>query len=242
MHSRRSFLRRAGALAALPSLGTVACAGTAPVERPVAPVPSRDTASWLQVDWEREKVEKGVVTDTLVIHHTAIAPGLTWQDLSELQRKNLYVPRYTCECDDPVVKGQPPRSGHFRLEKGRIEEVFYAYHFFIRQDGTVEPLLRPEEVGWHAGHWGVNMRSLAICFDGDFSTGQPTEPAQRACAGLMRSLAEAHPIRYLMAHHEAWPGGTVCPGSWLMTPGPDGLTGRARLLALANLTLESLAL
>lgn len=243
MHSRRGFLRRAGALAALPSLGTLSCAGSDGTQRPDSRASSGDTASWFQVDWEREKVEKGVVTDTFVIHHTALAPGITWQQLSALQLQNVYVPRYTCECDDPVVKGQPPRSGHYRLVKGRLEEVFYAYHFMIRQNGSIEPLLRTEEVGWHAGNWSVNMRSLAICFDGDFSTAHPPEPALIACAGIMNALAKAHPIRYLMGHHEAMAAGkTVCPGSWLLTPGPDGQTGKARLLEMANLELQDLVL
>jgi hypothetical protein len=243
MHSRRSFLRRASALAALPSLGTLACSSTASTQRSGARASSGESANWFQVDWEREKVEKGIVTDTLVIHHTAMAPGMTWQQLSELQLKNVYMPRYTCDCDDPVVRGQPPHSGHYRLIKGRLQEVFYAYHFIIRQNGSMEALLGVHEVGWHAGNWDVNLRSVAICFDGDFSTARPPESALIACAGLMNGLAKSHPIQYLMGHYEAMAEGkTACPGSWLRTTGSDGMTGKAKLLDMANLELSDLEL
>ncbi len=243
MHSRRGFLRRAGALAALPSLGTVACAGADSAQRSSSGAAPGDSASWFQVDWEHEKVEKGVVTDTLVIHHTGLAPGITWQQLSELQRQSIYLPRFTCECDDPMVKGQPPHSGHYRLVKGRLEEVFFAYHFIIRQNGSMEALLGVHEVGWHAGNWDVNLRSLGICFDGDFSTARPSETALNSCAGLMNALAKSHPIRYLMGHHEAMAAGkTQCPGSWLSERGPDGLTGKALLNEMANLELRDLVL
>ena len=244
MHSRRGFLRRAGALAALPSLGTLGCSSTPNTGRSGTPGSSGDTVDWFHVDWERDKIAKGVVTDTFVIHHTGMAPGITWQELSALQRRTLYEPRYTCDgCDDPDVRGQRPHSGHYRLVKGRMEEVFYAYHFMIRQNGAIEPLLRPEEVGWHAGNWAVNMRSLAICFDGDFSTAHPPEAAMIAAGGIMNALAKAHPLRYLAGHQEViLTGPTVCPGSWLLTRGPDGQTGKARLLDMANLDLKDLVL
>jgi|GEM_PF-2098109 len=51
--------------------------------------------------------------------------------------------------------------------------VFCAYHWLVYMDGTMERLLQDNEVGWHAGKWDVNCKSVAICLDDDFENLAP---------------------------------------------------------------------
>jgi N-acetylmuramoyl-L-alanine amidase len=196
------------------------------------------SANWYQVNWEREKFEKKIPTDTIYIHHTAWTPGATWQRLSEEQKKRLYEARYNIADPDPLVKGQEPYSGHFRYDdKGVLVEVFYAYHYWVRADGKLaERLLQDTEVGWHAGNWDENMRSLAIVFDGDYSGAWPSDAALQMAAGQIAEYCRRFPIKRLRGHYDARKG-TECPGKWFDEKGPDGLTGREKLLKLAGVQL-----
>jgi len=102
--------------------------------------------------------------------------------LNALHLLNLYVPKYRHpgpEAD--VIGGRPVYSGH---ERGG-NQVFYGYHWLVRQNGTVESLLRDTAIGWHAGNWEVNCRSVAICFDADLQNDQPTEAALHAAVEVI---------------------------------------------------------
>ena len=198
--------------------------------------PTPESAAWLQVDWEREKFEKGIPTDTIYIHHTSRPSGITLPELSELHKGRLYLPRYTGPFNDPVVQGQEPHSGHYRLTGGKLQEIFWAYHWLIRTDGTPVQLLTDDEVGWHSGGWGENMRSIAICLDGDFSS-QPPPPAMIEAAGkLVAEYAHTLPITRLRAHYDV-KRTTECPGPWF-DASIGGLTGRDRILKAAGLHLQ----
>lgn len=160
-----------------------------------------DAAPWFvvkgdhwYVDWDAERQS----FDTLVIHHTAIAPTATPEAIDAIQKERLYAPRYRSDNDDPFVKGLPVHSGHVIDGKER----FIGYHHLVYQDGKVTTELSPlvkvgdkwfvDHVGWHAGKWGVNCRSVAICLVGDFSDKEPPDAQLRATAGLIlhyRTLA-----------------------------------------------------
>src|SRR5438477_396733 len=47
-----------------------------------------------RVNWDAEKQQRHIVTDTIVIHHTALEPGLAPDVLSNLEIKRLYAPRF----------------------------------------------------------------------------------------------------------------------------------------------------
>lgn len=194
-------------------------------------------ANWYPINWDAEKIEKKIVTDTIFIHHTAWEPNATWQRLSEEQKKRLYDARYSIDDKDPFVQGQPSHSGHYRYVDGKLVEVFYAYHWIVRQDGKTERLLDDREVGWHAGKWAENMRSVGIVFDGDYSKKSPSEKAMKAAAQIIRQYIQQYPtITRLKAHQDVRK--TECPGEWYHAKDKHGKTGRDRLLKYAKVSLS----
>ena len=195
---------------------------------------SQSGVNWFRsdgsVNWEAEKQQKYIQSDTIVIHHTDLTQPTSWEDLSLIGRERLYIPRYASESQDPYVKGKTVHSGHFRKMSlnGKVE-VFYAYHWLVRADGLSERLLADEEVGWHSGDWIMNMRSIAICFDGDFSQKAPTRKALRSCARLISNYKRRWSSVHLIGHVDVV--STTCPGTWF------NLSGRDKLLTLSGLKI-----
>lgn len=181
------------------------------------------------LDWEAEKREKRLPTDHIVIHHTAGDFGMTWQELSQIQYQRLYPTRFKPSTPDPTIaESVAIQSGHFRQltegpNKGKWQEVFYAYHWLIRADGSKERLLQDDEVGWQAGNWDINMRSIAICFDGNFTNGQPNNAALKTCAELIKSYEKKFGIKdeNVLGHNKFT--STECPGIWFDNGGRDKL-------------------
>jgi hypothetical protein len=110
--------------------------------------------------------------DTIVIHHTSNPPGLQADRLSAIELLRLYGPYFAnpSSIEDRHLKGQPIYSGHVR--KGK--QVFWPYHWIVRADGSAERLLYDSEIGWQAGDWDVNRRSIAIVLDNDYENGRPS--------------------------------------------------------------------
>lgn len=195
--------------------------------------PAQVSVNWFRADgkinWEAEKEQRHITTDTIVIHHTASMPGITWRQLSELEYNRLYVPRFKPNIPDPYIKeGTPVQSGHFRTEKGKKVEVFYAYHWLVRADGSTLRLLKDDEVGWHSGNWDMNNRSVAVCFDGDFREEgvKPTAAAMRACAKLIAGYRRKFEIKQVIGHFDV--KATECPGPWFRNGGKDELLQLAK--------------
>ncbi len=166
-------------------------------------------------DWDAERKP----VDTIVIHHTSIEPGLTPSRLSAIELVRLYAPYYFKPYleADKEIENQPIWSNHIRDSK----QVFWPYHWFIREDGRQERLLNDEEIGWHAGKWEVNCRSIAICFDGDFETGRPSDNMLVSAARLIK---ERYPqvAQHIMGHSEINTK-TTCPSVlFLSTQGRRG--------------------
>jgi hypothetical protein len=156
-------------------------------------------------DWDAERHP----LDTAVIHHTQLPPGITWQRLDAIHLTRVYARYYA----DPVVEeawihGLPITSGHLR--GGR--EVFYAYHWLVRTDGTLERLLDDRETGWHAGDWGINCRSIGICIDDDLSERPPAHVVIEAIANLLRDHYPGVTAQGICGHREINPT-TTCPGN-----------------------------
>lgn len=197
---------------------------------------SADTTSSIQpinwfnkdgsLNWEAERQQRGIKVDTIVVHHTAAATGITWQQLSRAGYDRVYAPRFQSNDPDPYVKGQKPSSGHWRKDKDKMVEVFYVYHRLIRANGKIEDLLPLEQVGWHNGDWAMNCRSVAIVLDGDLSTTTPPDAMLRACAKTIVD-AETHIGRPLtiIGHQDV--KATECPGSWWHAGGKERLTALA---------------
>jgi hypothetical protein len=146
--------------------------------------------------------------DTVVIHHSSRAEGISLPALNALHLLNLYVPVYQNK-KQPVLNShnehQPIYSGHFD-ELGR--QVFYGYHWKVERDGTTKRLLPDSALGWHAGNWEINKKSVGICIDDDLASKTPTPESLEAVAGIIN---EHYTGMTVIGHNEA--SQTVCPGA-----------------------------
>ncbi len=104
---------------------------------------------------------------------------------------------------------QPIYSGHFN-ESG--EQVFYGYHWKVQQDGSVARLLDDDAIGWHAGNWEINKRSIGICIDDDLDHKHPTDASIDTVAQILRNhYPRLDPTdQTVIGHNEA--SKTACPG------------------------------
>jgi hypothetical protein len=151
--------------------------------------------------------------DTVVIHHTSNSSGLSLSRLSAIELVRLYAPYFanpTAE-EDRHLKGQPIYSGHVR--NGR--QVFWPYHWIVRNDGRPERLLRDNEIGWHAGDWNVNCRSIAIALDNDYEYGRPDEEQLWAIARIVVDHYRNVSHRRVLGHREV-NSKTICPSKFFL--------------------------
>jgi N-acetylmuramoyl-L-alanine amidase len=148
--------------------------------------------------------------DTVVIHHTSNPPGMSRERLSGMELVRLYAPEFAAPKreEDRGMKGRPIYSCHFR--DGR--QVFWPYHWFVRADGATERLLNDNEIGWQAGNWGVNCRSVAICFDGDFENARPSDIELAAAARIIKEHYPQVARGHIFGHREINPK-TTCPSN-----------------------------
>jgi len=172
-------------------------------------------------DGERRSV------DTVVIHHTSNPPGMSPERLSAIELMRLYAPYFARpEIEDAKLRGMPVSSGHVR--DGR--QVFWPYHWMIRENGAAMRLLSDRETGWHAGNWEVNCRSVAIVLDGDFELSQPTEHILISVAELIATHYPSVSSERVFGHREITEK-TTCPSTLFL----DSSTSRgwkAHLLEL----------
>jgi N-acetyl-anhydromuramyl-L-alanine amidase AmpD len=144
-----------------------------------------------------------------VIHHASSTAPIDLARLNAMHLLNLYAPKYRNPGEDAkVIGGTPIYSGHADVAGNQI---FYGYHWLIREDGSREHLLPDEAIGWHAGNWEVNTRSIAVCFDGDLENGQPTAQALDSAAELIATDYAQVGSRRILGHNAIVQ--TVCPGN-----------------------------
>ncbi|HLI05132.1 MAG TPA: peptidoglycan recognition family protein [Ktedonobacteraceae bacterium] len=147
--------------------------------------------------------------DTIVIHHTTEEPDIRLGKLSAIGLVRQYAFQYLANnVLGRPVRGQPIWSGHFR--QGKM--VFFAYHWLIRPDGKAERLLEDSYIGWHAGNWDINTRSIGIAFSGDYEDSSPPAAQIAAAARLARTQYPQIARARIFGHHEI-AAGTTCPGA-----------------------------
>ncbi len=169
------------------------------------------------------KPESEEIIDTVVIHHTATSPELTYDELNGIHLLRLYVPLFR----KGVFKGPdggflPVSSGH----KYKGKETFVGYHHVVRSDGSAEQLLDDRYVGFHAGHYATNCRSFGIAIIGDLTDQRPTRESVETVKALIKQVEP----KVLIGHREVVvkrnEDGTVvtvdtdCPGNLFL--GNDG--------------------
>ncbi len=147
--------------------------------------------------------------DTIVIHHTEEAADMRLGKLSAIGLVRQYARQYL---SDNVlgkhVRGEPMWSGHFR----NGEMVFFAYHWLIRANGVAERLLEDRYIGWHAGNWDVNTRSVGIALSGNYENGTPPITQIEATARVIREYY-AHVAKSGIVGHREVTEGITCPGA-----------------------------
>lgn len=156
--------------------------------------------------------------DTIVIHYSGNKPEISWQTLSAIGLLRQYAVDYFKYEDiwGIDIKNTPIWSGHFRDS----QQIFYAYHWLVRLDGSFERLLDDKYVGWHAGNSEVNKKSVGIVLDGEFID---VEPPEAALGGIAKLLQENYPQikkENILGHREVNPQ-TVCPGNLFLSSWKD---------------------
>ena len=160
------------------------------------------------LDEQREPI------DTIVIHHTSNRPGYRVTYMNAVQLLNIYAPYFTNPTirEERNLQGTAVWSGHFKDGK----PSFLAYHWLMRMDGSFERLLSDEQLGWHAGNWDINCRSVGICLDSDY---EKMCPADSLLLNLADHIKKHYPkikASHIMGHCECRKG-TNCPGDHFLT-------------------------
>ncbi|HEV8414601.1 MAG TPA: peptidoglycan recognition family protein [Bryobacteraceae bacterium] len=173
-------------------------------------------------DAERKRI------DTIVLHHTSNPPGMRASRLSAIELIRLYGPYFvnpTAEVDTHL-QGQPIYSGHIR----HGQQVFWPYHWIVRENGQAERLLEDSEIGWHAGDWDVNCRSVGIVLDNDYEWHRPSDLELRGIARIIIGHYGLVPLNRIVGHREII-SKTTCP-SRLFLDGTSTKGWKGDLLAL----------
>lgn len=156
--------------------------------------------------------------DTVVVHHTSGKSGVSWKRLSTIGFLRQYALDFF-RFDDQYgedTKGQAIWSNHFREVDGHKVPVFYAYHWMVRSDGSVERLLTDNEIGWQAGNGDINFRSVAIVLDGDFTEVIPTNEMVVGIKDIIGKHYQQVGKDRIFGHREINPN-TICPGDLFMS-------------------------
>jgi hypothetical protein len=150
--------------------------------------------------------------DTIVLHHTSNRLGLSQDRLSAIELVRLYAPYFLApEADHAHLKGKAVFSGHER----EGVQVFWPYHWIVRRDGAVERLLNDREIGWHAGNWDINCRSVGVVFDNDYEWTCPSQTELMAVAKLVRTHYDAVAHERIFGHREI-NNKTTCPSEFFL--------------------------
>ncbi len=193
--------------------------------------PLRERAKALLYDFFESQLQRGNIAlgsgdgyfdterrpvDTVVVHHTSNPPGMSPMRLSAIELVRLYAPYFIEPSEeDDRLRGSPVFSGHVRDGN----QVFWPYHWIVRNNGRAERLLDDDEVGWHAGNWDVNCRSVAIVLDGDYEQNRPSEIELGSIANVVAEHYGSVPMNRIIGHREVT-GRTTCP-SEVFLRGPN---------------------
>lgn len=153
------------------------------------------------LDEDRAKI------DTIVIHHTGDQIE-SEQMLSAIGLVRQYAYEYLSgDILGYKFYGMPVWSGHFK--KGK--QVFYPYHWVIFPNGRPVRLLKDRYIGWHAGDWGINTRSIGIALVGNFDKEIPSFRQTMSLSKLVDRYRTAYKISNIYPH-DAIVTSTKCPG------------------------------
>ncbi|WP_433239497.1 N-acetylmuramoyl-L-alanine amidase [Streptosporangium sp. CA-135522] len=110
-----------------------------------------------------------------------------------------------------IHDGETSYDAMTRLTK---DPTYVSWHFTLRSsDGHIAQHLRGSDIGWHAGNWYVNSRSIGLEHEGYLAKGGAwyTEAMYRSSAKLVAHLAGKYRVPLDRAHilgHDNVPGTT----------------------------------
>ena len=92
-------------------------------------------------------------------------------------------------------------SSFDRTHKARLHPVankyglHIAYHYVISGDGNYKKTRGLDEIGYHAGNWAVNKKSIGICLCGNFDIEKPSEEQIATLNRILKELCETYKLR-----------------------------------------------
>ena len=134
----------------------------------------------------------------IIIHHTATP----WQlNADDLNGSAIF---------EVIKKNQKANA----LKQGASQDYVMDYHFVVGHTGSIFQGQPIEMVGWHCGNQGMNLKSIGICFLGNFMKEAPTAIQLDAGETLTSMLAKKYniPIQNIMEHKDIV--ATDCPGKF----------------------------
>lgn len=129
-------------------------------------------------DRQRKKI------DTAIIHHTSTDPDIDISILEAYGLLRLYLPEFVNKNKRTFSK--PIGSSHYYNNK----QTFIAYHYLVFRNGDVKQILNDEYIGWHAGNWDINRRSIGISFVDDLENEEPTTNAIYSVKQIINSYRD----------------------------------------------------
>lgn len=170
--------------------------------------------------------------EAVVIHHTGTPSSFDVARLSGIQKEAVYAPVFKA-----MAGTIGPRIYSNHLFAG--SETFCCYHWLVYPDGKSVQVLKDvrkvggtwyvDQVGWHAGTWEWNGRSVAVAFVGNYRSAAPPKAALESAAAIIADLErKTGRTLAISGHREVRPTPTSCPGNTFLGP-----SGWKRTLAAA---------
>lgn len=86
------------------------------------------------------------------------------------------------------------------------------YHYLVYWDGEIKNPVSEDRYTYHCGVYDLNLKSVAICFIGDYSNSQPSIAALVSARLLIQDINRRYEVKNVFGHKEVYP--TACPGNW----------------------------
>lgn len=142
----------------------------------------------------------GVAVDLLVVHHISLPPGRFSGDAVE----RLFTNRLDASADPSFAA---------------LRDLRVSSHFLIRRRGELLQFVPTDARAWHAGistflaRERCNDFSIGVELEGD-GAHRFTEPQYRRLRGLIASLRQRHPLRWVAGHSDIAPQRKSDPGTF----------------------------
>jgi len=139
--------------------------------------------------------------DTIIIHHTGnstLKALDTESYINALELLRLYAPVFKSKNRTNGIW-----SGHFYKDK----MTFIPYHYLVYKDGTYTNPLNDNQIGWHAGDWDMNTRSIAVTFVDNLENAEPTINALETAKKIIKKYKNVK----ILGHSQV--SSTICPGN-----------------------------